>query len=167
MSKTKQARISNIEEQIKQLLAQKKQLIQKQKVEERAARTKRLCSRHGLLEKYMPELINITDEQFEMFIKRGINTSYGQKTLADIIAKSQQDIRPQNAETEAQPSPAPTIKPAETTTHGNNTSTAKLTETTIQSNIQHQPHQNITIQQPCRTRQSGRQLKKEGNALFF
>ena len=36
------------------------------------------------MEKYMPGLISITDEQFEDFIKRGINTSYGQKILAEI-----------------------------------------------------------------------------------
>ena len=57
------------------------------KEDDRKERTKRLCKRHGLLEKYMPDLITITDEQFEMFIKRGINTSYGQKTLAEIISK--------------------------------------------------------------------------------
>lgn len=68
MAKTKQERITNLEEQILQLENQKKQLIQKQKEDDRKERTKRLCKRHGLLEKYMPDLITITDEQFEMFI---------------------------------------------------------------------------------------------------
>jgi hypothetical protein len=36
----------------------------------------------------MPALITITDEQFEQFVKRGIDTSYGQKILTEIIAKT-------------------------------------------------------------------------------
>lgn len=98
MAKTKTERIASIEEQIAQLENQKKQLVQKQKDDDRKERTKRLCKRHGLLEKYMPDLITITDEQFEMFIKRGINTSYGQKTLAEIIVKPPQTVPPQPKE---------------------------------------------------------------------
>jgi len=89
MSKTRQEKIDNLIEKIAQLENQRKQEQQKQKTEERNARTKRLCKRHGLLEKYMPDLVVITDEQFETFIKKGINTSYGQKILGEIIAKSQ------------------------------------------------------------------------------
>ena len=39
-----------------------------------------------MLEKFMPDLINITDAQYELFIKTGINTSYGRKRLNEIIA---------------------------------------------------------------------------------
>jgi hypothetical protein len=87
MSKTKIERIEGIDEKIAQLEAQKKQLIQQQKAAERKERTRRLCSRHGLLEKYMPDLIAISDEQFEIFVKRGVDTSYGQKLLAELVAK--------------------------------------------------------------------------------
>jgi len=89
MSKTRQEKIDNLSEKIVQLENQRKQEQQKQKTEERNARTKRLCKRHGLLEKYMPDLVAITDEQFETFIKKGINTSYGQKILGEIMAKPQ------------------------------------------------------------------------------
>ena len=88
MAKTTAEKIANKEAQIQKLLNEKKQLIQKDKKAERTARTRRLCSRHGLLEKFMPDLAAITDEQFEMFVKRGINTSYGQKTLAEIMAQT-------------------------------------------------------------------------------
>ena len=98
MAKSKTERIVSIEEQIAQPENQRKQLIQKHKEDDRKERTKRLCKRHGLLEKYMPDLISITDEQFEMFIKRGINTSYGQKTLAEIVAKPPQTAPPQSKE---------------------------------------------------------------------
>ena len=92
MKKSLNEKIADKQRLIEQLANEKKQLIQKQKSEERKERTSRLCRRHGLLEKYMPTLISITDEQFEDFIKRGINTSYGQKILAEIIDKSNASI---------------------------------------------------------------------------
>ena len=88
MPKTTAEKIASKREQIQQLQNEEKQLIQKQKEQDRKDRTKRLCQRHGLLEKFMPDLATITDEQFELFIKRGINTSYGQKTLAEIMAQT-------------------------------------------------------------------------------
>ena len=98
MRKTKTEKITGIDEQILNLQKQKKELIQKQKEDDRKARTSRLCSRHGKLEKCMPELITITDEQFEQFIKRGINTSYGQKVLSEIIGKAGTSAPAANAE---------------------------------------------------------------------
>ena len=98
MAKSRQDKITNYEEQIAQLNNRKKQEIQKMKQDERKARTKRLCSRQGLLEKYMPDLIIITDEQFEMFIKRGINTDYGRKILGEIIMKNATATKPATAE---------------------------------------------------------------------
>ena len=88
MSKTNTERIDSIDEQIAQLAARKKQLIQQENTRLRKERNNRLYRRHGLLEKYMPDLINITDMQFEMFIKRAIDTSYGQKILAEITAET-------------------------------------------------------------------------------
>ena len=48
-----------------------------------------MCTRHGMLEKHMPDLISITDEQFESFITRAINTSYGRDTLAKITKQAE------------------------------------------------------------------------------
>jgi len=63
----------------------KKKIMQQEKAKERKARDNRLYRRHGLLEKYLPELIAMQDHQFEMFIKRGIKTKYGIKILYDIL----------------------------------------------------------------------------------
>jgi len=100
MSKTKtyEEQMANADAKIQQLMNRKKQLRQKHNAEERKERTSRLCRRHGLLEKYMPDLITLTDEQFENFIRRGINTSYGQKILGEIISQ-----------TKEVPSPSPTV----------------------------------------------------------
>jgi hypothetical protein len=86
-TKTTAEKIASKEEQIQQLQNQKKQLIQKQKADERKARNNRLFRRHGLLESCMPDLATITDAQFDEFVRTGINTSYGRDILAKIIAK--------------------------------------------------------------------------------
>jgi hypothetical protein len=91
-------KIATKDEKIQQLLNEKRQLQQKYNAAERKARTNRLCRRHGLLEKAMPGIITITDGQFEEFIKRGINTSYGKKILAEIVAKAGATPAPITAE---------------------------------------------------------------------
>ena len=108
MAQTKQEKITSIEGQIKQLENQRKQLIQKQKEDERKARTKRLCSRHGLLESIMPELIPITDEQFKIFIEKAVANSYGRDILNKIILQS--------AGSEKTKTPAEMLKTAATPT---------------------------------------------------
>jgi len=65
-----------------------KQLVQKQKAEERKARTKRLCSRHGLLESMFPETIVLTDEQFKAFLEKAVVNDYGRRMLDSVMAKS-------------------------------------------------------------------------------
>jgi len=90
-----------------------KKLQQQQKSEGRKARTKRLCSRHGLLEKFMPDLIDISDEQFELFIKKGIDTQYGRSRLAEIV-NGKATPPPQGEEKAARYVPAPTAKNTET-----------------------------------------------------
>jgi len=102
MPKTTAEKIATKREQIQQLQNEEKQLIQKQKEQDRKDRTKRLCQRHGLLEKFMPDLATITDEQFETFIRKGINTSYGQKILAEIVGDTGASTAQQTAETTAQ-----------------------------------------------------------------
>ena len=113
MPKTTAEKIALKRKQIKQFQNEEKQLIQKQKKEERAARTRRLCSRHGLLEKFMPELATITDEQFEVFIKTGIDTTYGRNKLAEIKAKAGATATPQTAKTPTQNNGNPNTKQAE------------------------------------------------------
>ena len=110
MAKTTAEKIANKDERIQQLMNEKKQLIQKQKADERRTRTSRLCRRHGLLEKYLPDLITITDEQFETFVKKAINNNYGRDALAEIVGKADKTAEPQTAETAAQSNPPPAAK---------------------------------------------------------
>ena len=119
-------RIAKIEEQMTQLANQRKQEVQKHKAEERKARTKRLCSRHGLLEKYMPDLITITDEQFETFIRKGINTSYGRDTLTKIIASGEEsDTQKTPTGATQQTKPTQSVKPSNTANRNPTAESAK------------------------------------------
>ena len=110
MAKTTAEKIANKDERIQQLLNEKKQLIQKQKADERRTRTSRLCRRHGLLEKYLPDLIAITDEQFEAFVKKAISNNYGRDALAEIVGKASKIAASQTAEAAAQSNPTHAAK---------------------------------------------------------
>ena len=85
----RQEKITSYEEQIAQILNRKKAEIQRLKADERKARTKRLCQRHGLLESLMPELIDITDEQFKAFIEKAACNTYGRDILRKILNQPQ------------------------------------------------------------------------------
>ena len=87
-TKTAEEKVAIKDAKILQLQNEKKKILQQAKAQERKARDNRLYRRHGLLEKYMPDLITMSDHQFEMFIKRGINTKYGNDILNDILSKT-------------------------------------------------------------------------------
>ncbi len=70
MGKTKLEKIAGIEETMRQLENQRKQLLQQYKEQERKERTHRLCKRGGLLESIMPDTVTLTDEQFRTFLEK-------------------------------------------------------------------------------------------------
>lgn len=100
-TKTYEEQIAQRDAKIEQYQNEKKRIIQKQKAADRKARDNRLYRRHGLLEKFMPDLIAITDEQYELFIKTGINTTYGRKRLGEIIAEGAEKAAVNLSETAA------------------------------------------------------------------
>ena len=91
MPKSRQEKVANYDERIAQLKNQKKKEKQALKADERKARTKRLCSRHGLLESMLPEIINITDEQYKTFLERAVTNDYGHGILAKITAQESEN----------------------------------------------------------------------------
>ena len=107
MAKTLDAKIEAVKAEMKQKEALIKKLIQQQKAQERKDRTKRLCSRHGLFEKLLPDSINLTDEQFETFLRRTIAKDFGRGKLAEILGISLEEIKPV---------PAPVKKSSDTDT---------------------------------------------------
>ena len=121
MPKTRQEKITSYEERIAQLENQRKQEIQKLKKEERKARTKRLCSRHGLLESMLPEIISITDEQYKAFLEKAVTNDYGRGILAKITA--------QGAKNDTSKAPTGAVQAADTPTAKTTTAAAQSAPT--------------------------------------
>ena len=70
MSKSTIEKRTKVEEQIKQLENQRKQLLKKERAEIEKAKKIRLQNRGGLIEKLMPHLSTLSDSEFETFIKK-------------------------------------------------------------------------------------------------
>ena len=68
MAKTLYERRAETEEKIRQLENQQTQLIQKEKVAERKARTRRLIERGAILESMLDDAVNFTNEEVKAIL---------------------------------------------------------------------------------------------------
>lgn len=91
MAKSIDARIAEAKLKIEQEQNRMKLLIQKQKKEERNARTKRLCSRMGLFESMLPDTIPLTDEQFKIFLEKTVTNEHSGRILDGLTAQNAAD----------------------------------------------------------------------------
>ena len=80
-------RMESVKSNIEKLKKQKEQLKKEQNAEERKARTRRLCSRAGLLESMLPETIDLTDEQFKSFLEKTVANNFGRDKLKEVTAQ--------------------------------------------------------------------------------
>ena len=62
-----------------------KKLLQEQKSQERKDRNHRLCKRGGQVEKLLPDLIRLTDEQFDTFVQKTLLTGFAEKVLRGLV----------------------------------------------------------------------------------
>ena len=92
MAKTNIEKIGGIDEKMAQLAEQKKRLLQQERERERKAKNNRFTKRHGLLESMLPEVINLTDEQYKTFLIKHIANEYGRKTLASIMTQGTKTV---------------------------------------------------------------------------
>jgi len=65
-----------------------KQLEKQQAERDRKDRNHRLCKRHGFIESLLPDIINLTQEQFEAFVKNHIANKHGIAAITDLMAKN-------------------------------------------------------------------------------
>jgi len=89
MLNKKLERINTIEENIKKMENQKKNLMQQYKEQERKERTHRLCKRGGLLESILPDTITLSDDRFETFVKEHIASKFGSSALRRLLAEQE------------------------------------------------------------------------------
>jgi len=118
MAKTKLEKIANIEDEINQLNARKKELLQQHNAQERKARNHRLCKRGGLWESLLPDTITLTDDQFKTYLEKTLLTEYARKILRELNAQNAATAAPQTTETAAHTDTAPAAKPAGTAQGG-------------------------------------------------
>ena len=83
----KTEKIIGIEERIAQLENRKKQLVQKQKTDERKARTKRLIERGAILESLIEGAGELTNDQIAHILKCTVGSSYGDKIVTQTKSK--------------------------------------------------------------------------------
>lgn len=99
------AKMAEIEHEIKELL-------QKQKKEERDARNHRLCSRGGKVEKLLPGLAALTEEQFEIFVQKTLLTGFADKILRQLAPPPAESADSNDGADMAQGGETPAPKPA-------------------------------------------------------
>jgi TolA-binding protein len=99
-------KIAGLEEQIAQLENRRRELLQKNKEQERKARTKRLIESGAIIESVMGGMDELTGEQFKVFIERIANTDQARRALEE--AKRQDGGRPAPKPTIPKPEPAAT-----------------------------------------------------------
>ena len=83
--KTLDEKIASAKLEKEQAEARIKKLLQEQKADERKARNHRFCKRGGFMEKLLPDLALLTDEQFETFFKKTAASNYGRNALAELV----------------------------------------------------------------------------------
>jgi hypothetical protein len=86
MGQSTTQRIESIQTQIQELEKQQKQLLQRQKKSERKARTHRICKRGGEIEKNLPGIETLTEEEFRAFANITFLTPFSKGKLAGMLA---------------------------------------------------------------------------------
>ena len=74
----------DIQRQIEQLKNQKKEVLAKEKAQARKARTRRLIERGAILEQYLDNAEDLTNEEIEGIVKYAFNTPYVRDYVKDL-----------------------------------------------------------------------------------
>jgi hypothetical protein len=82
--RTLDEQIELAQEELRKKEARIKELLGRQRTKADKERTHRLCRRGGLVEKLLPALAIITDEQFESFVERILLTGDAERVLAEL-----------------------------------------------------------------------------------
>lgn len=88
MSKSTTQKRLSIKEQIKQLQAQEKELLKIEKAEAEKKKRERFCNRGEMIEKLMPHLAALSEQEFEIYMKKLLSPPVLQN---DILMKGEID----------------------------------------------------------------------------
>ena len=116
--RTPEEQIEAARKELEQKQARLDKLLKDQKKQDDKARTHRLCKRGGKVEKLFPRLIEMSEEQFEMFVQKTLLTGYADKIINQIL--SAPPAAPKLDEAAAKSATTPAAKPAGTPQNGGN-----------------------------------------------
>lgn len=88
-------------------------LMEQYTAQEEKARTHRLCKRGGYVEKYLPELITLTDKQFYTYVEKAMLSNFSRRILAELNTENEIPTDPQGGDTSAQNGNNVVSKPTE------------------------------------------------------
>ena len=116
MAKSRTEKIASYDEQIAALQKKRTEELDKQKQEEKDEREKRQRKRGEILEKLIPETVNLTVEQFTALLNKTTANPFGRDKLAEILKASEtkqtaQTTPPKSVPTNEKPTPAPQAQP--------------------------------------------------------
>ena len=101
--KTKlQLQIEASEKKVQEEQRRLKQLGRQQKEQDRKDRNHRLCKRHGFLESILPDIINLTEEQFQTFVKNHIANKHGIAAINNLLGQPTQSDTTATTDTKSQ-----------------------------------------------------------------
>jgi len=118
MAKSRTEKIASYDEQIANLQKKRTEELDKQKQEEKDEREKRQRKRGEILEKLIPETVNLTIEQFTTLLNKTTANPFGRDKLAEILKENEVKPKPQTAPpssppTNEKPKPLPQSTPHE------------------------------------------------------
>ena len=94
MKKSTADKLNNVDEQIRQLEEQRKALRKTEREEKEKERNRRLCKRGGIVEKHIPDLVMLTDEQFDIFANKVLFTEQTKRIISEILTPQPATSRP-------------------------------------------------------------------------
>ena len=88
MPKTRLEKIDGIKDEIENLRTRQRLLLKQHNAQERKDRNHRLCRRGGIVEKLLPDLITLTDEQFDTFVEKTLLSGHAERILKGLATQS-------------------------------------------------------------------------------
>jgi len=83
--KSTDEKINNVDEQMRLLAEEKKTLQKKKRAEEQEKQKQRLCKRGSVVEKHLPDLAALTDEQFNIFEEKILFIEQTKRIITEIL----------------------------------------------------------------------------------
>jgi hypothetical protein len=118
MAKTLEQKIADAELRKKQAQNDYDLLMAQYSEREKKARNERIYRRGDSIEKALPEIIPLTQRQFDKFIERALATDFTRRKIKEILAEAETPAEPKAVADATRTNASPIAKPAQTPNGG-------------------------------------------------